>query len=198
MQARRRFYVDPALQFPIIVALLVLVVGEGLFVGWGFSKAIAAAKDWDRPDQAAAFFQALGLTLVPLVLFNFAAGAWLSHKIAGPLVRLKRVMSEISRGNLEVEVSDRSGDLLHSYVAEMSRMQQTLKRLIYRDHAHAAEADQLLTQAREWLARRKELPEDARKELSTLIDGAKSRLSIVNAHFMKGRAETAPKEAEDR
>ena len=184
---RHRFYIDPELQFPIILALIALVMGEGVFVGWGFSKAVAVARNWERPDQAAQFFKILFATLVPLVAVNFAIGTWLSHKIAGPLMRMRKAMAEITRGNLEVEISERRGDLLHSYVREMSRMAETLRRLIYRDHAYVAEADVLLTQCREWLAKRKSLTEAERKELSVLIDGAKSRLSIINAHFMKGR-----------
>jgi len=186
---RRRYYVDSELQFPMILALIALVTVEGAFVGWGFSRAAALARDWQRLDQVAAFFKSLLLTVVPLVIGNFVIGAWLSHKIAGPLVRMRHAMTEIARGNLEVGISERKGDLLHSYVREMGRMEETLRRLIYRDRKHAAETDALLTRCRQWLAARKNLGETERRELSALIDEAKSRLGIINTHFMKGRPE---------
>ncbi|MBI4061575.1 MAG: methyl-accepting chemotaxis protein [Elusimicrobia bacterium] len=184
---RRRYYVDSELQFPIILALLLLVTLEGVFVGWGFSKAAALARDWRRLDQVAAFFKAFLLTVVPLVAGNFLIGTWLSHKIAGPLVRMRRAMAEIARGNLEVDISERKGDLLHAYVRETGRMAETLRRLIYRDHAHAAEADALLTKCRQRLSENAGLGEDERRELNALLDEAKSRLGIINTHFLKGR-----------
>lgn len=189
MEPRRRLYIDPDVQFPLILALLFFVAVEGAFFGWGFAKAIAVARQWDRPDQAAAFFKTLLLCLVPFVAVNFAAGAWLSHKIAGPLLSIRKAMERVGRGDLEVEVVLRRGDFLHAQAQEMNRLVQTLRRLLYRDHAHAAEVDALMTQEREWLARQKDLPEPARAELRALIDGAKSRLSIINAHFVKGRSE---------
>lgn len=186
---RRKFYIDPEVQFPITLTLIALVMGEGVFVGWGFSRAIAVARNWEHPDQVAQFFKILFTILLPLVAANFAIGIWLSHKIAGPLMRMRRTMSEIARGNLEADVSIRSGDFLHSYAQELNRMLETLRRLLYRDHAHAVEADALLSQARGWLAERKDIPDAARRELGGIIDGAKSRLSIINAHFMKGKLE---------
>ncbi|MEK7381785.1 MAG: hypothetical protein AAB262_00700 [Elusimicrobiota bacterium] len=184
---RRRYYVDSELQFPMILALIALVTVEGVFIGWGFSRAAALARDWRRLDQAASFFKVLLLTVVPLVVGNFVIGTWLSHKIAGPLVRMRRMMTEIARGNLEVEISERKGDLLHSHVREMGRMTETLRRLIYRDHAHAAEVDTLLTQCRQRLDKSEGLREAERRELGALLDEAKSRLSIINTHFLKGR-----------
>lgn len=184
---RRRYYVDPELQFPMILALIALVTVEGVFIGWGFSRAAALARDWQRLDQVASFFKALLLTVVPLVVGNFVIGTWLSHRIVGPLVRMRQVMTEIARGNLEVEISERKGDLLRSYILEMGRMTETLRRLIYRDHAHAAEVDALLTQCREWLSQREEIGADEKRRLSVLIDEAKSRVGIINTHFMKGR-----------
>lgn len=194
MEPRRRIYIDPDVQLPIILLLLFLVPFEGVLVGWGFSKSMALARQWDRPDQAFQFFKALLLTLVPLVAVNFAIGMWFTHKIVGPLSRMRQAMAEISRGNLEVEIALRKGDFLHQHAAEMNRMLETLRRLVYRDHGHAKETDEILSQCRKWLEKRKDVSEPARKELEKLLDGAQSRLSIINAHFMKGKLEK-PQEA---
>lgn len=193
MEPRRRIYIDQDVQLPIILLLLFLVPLEGVLVGWGFSKSIIVARQWDRPDQALQFFKILFLTLVPLVAVNFAVGMWFTHKIVGPLARMRQGMAEIARGNLEYEIALRKGDFLQHHASEMNRMVETLRRLIYRDHNHAAETDQILVQCRAWLAKRKDLSEPARKELQQLLDGAQSRLSIINAHFLKGKLEK-PKE----
>ena len=127
---------------------------------------------------------------------NFFLGLWLSHKVAGPLLKMREAVGEVTRGNLEVEVAIRKGDLLHEHIKDLNRMVETLRRLLYRDHKHVEEVNVIMTQCREAVARRKDLPEGARKEMNAFIDGAKSRLSIINAHFMKGRLEAAAQDKE--
>lgn len=197
MDLKRKYYVDPAVQVPVILALIVLVTAEGLFVGWGFSRVIALASNWENPRQVAEFFKALALTLVPLVGVNFVLGVWLSHKVAGPLLRMRQVMAEVTRGNLEVEAASAKGELLHEHLKDLNRMVETLRRLLYRDHNHAMEVDFIMTECREWLAKRKDLSDSTRKELTGFIDGAKSRLSIVNTHFLKGRLEAAAADSKE-
>jgi methyl-accepting chemotaxis protein len=181
MGPRRKYYVDPEIQFPIILTLIVLVMVEGVFVGWGVSKAAALARAWENPRQAAEFFRVLFLTIVPVVSLNFFLGAWLSNKIAGPLQHLRELMSEIARGNLEVEATVRRGDYLQAHVQEFNKMVQTLRRLIYRDQKFAEEVDEILQGCEEAAAK------DA--ALRKSMKEARARLSVINAHFMKGRRE---------
>ncbi|MBI4376091.1 MAG: methyl-accepting chemotaxis protein [Elusimicrobia bacterium] len=184
---RKRLYIDPELQFPLVLSLILLVTGQALFVGWGFYKAVEVARQWDRADQAYQFFKVLLLTIVPVVGVNFAAGLWISNKIAGPLARIRRALSEISRGDLEQEITTRNTDLLQTHVQELNRMAQTLRRLIYRDRGFVEEADELLSRCQAQLDQSDGLSGQAKTELQRLLDGAKSRLSIINAHFLKGR-----------
>lgn len=183
---RRRFYISPDVQLPIIVSLILLVTAESFLVGWGFSRAIALARQWDRADQALEFFKVVMLTAVPTVAANFFFGAWLSNKLAGPLERMRAAMNEVARGNLEAELSLRGGDILHAHATDFNRMVQTLRRLIYRDHQHAKETDEYLTRLRERLEA-SSLPDAEKAELKKLINEAKNRMSIVNAHFLKGK-----------
>ena len=125
---------------------------------------------------------------MPVVIVNFALGTYLSHKIAGPLSKIKRAAGEIERGNLEVEVKLREGDLIQSYAVEFNNLLQTLRRLIYRDHDHAQEADKFLTETLQWLSSGKEPGDAGKNQAVKLINGAKSKLSVINKHFMKGRS----------
>lgn len=189
MGLRQRYYVDAEVQFPIIVCLILLVSVQGLFVGWGFSKAIAAAKAWDSPDQVLRFFAIVACTIIPVVGFNFLLGVWLSHKIAGPLVRVRQVAAEVARGNLDVEAAARKGDFLQSHLQDVDRMIGTLRRLIYRDRDYAEQANDLLTECQKSLAKAKGLSEESRVIAEKLLLNAKSKLSVVNTHFLKGRVE---------
>ena len=185
---RRQYYVDPEVQFPIIVAILILTVVMGLFLGGGIYQLISISKDWERADQTLDFFLVLFGTLVPAVCINFAFGVYISNKIAGPLLKIRRAVNEVTRGNLEQEVSIREGDMLQSHTVDFNRMLSTLKRLLYRDHQHSIEVNESMTQCQEWLDnRKKKLDAKSAKELQKIIYDAKARLSLINTHFLKGK-----------
>ena len=189
MEWRRRFYIDPQLQFPLIVGLSVVAALQGLLLGWGLYKLISIATQWDRPNQVTDFFLVFLVTVVPVVLTSFACGAYISHRIAGPVQQLRKAIAEITRGNLEVEAHIRRNDLLQDCVGDFNRMVQTLRRLLYRDHGYTGEVNKLLSEMQEALAL-DSLPDERRKKLQKLFVDCKSRLSIINAHFMKGKKES--------
>lgn len=184
---RRRFYVDPEIQFPMIVGLLAVTTLVGFFLGWGVYKAIAVAKDWQRTGQVADFFLVLLGVIVPAVGANLAFGTYLSNKLAGPLYKIRQAIEEVTRGNLEAEVSIRKGDLLQGTAVDFNRMVQTLRRMLYRDRRHSDEVNEILSQCQAWLEARTEVPEPERRRLGKLINDAKARLSIINTHFLKAR-----------
>lgn len=188
---RRKFYVNPGIQFPIIATLILLVTIEGVVVGWGVYAAIGLARQWDQPDQAGAFLRLVAFLVVPVVVLNFLFGAYLSHKIAGPLERLYRGMAEVARGNLEGDIRIRTGDLLSAFAMQFNKMVETLRRLIYRDHRYVAEVNDLLTQCERRVDTIPALKPSEREEMHRLVKEAKSRLSIINDHFMKGKLEGA-------
>ncbi len=188
--SRRRYYIDPEVQFPIIVGTLILTTVMGLFLGWGFYKLIAISKHWQNANQVGTFFLVLLGTLVPAVLINFAFGVFISNKIAGPLYKIRNSINEITRGNLESDVSIRKGDMLQSHVIDYNRMVGTLRRLLYRDHRHSTEVNEIMTDCQSWLEKNKTNFDDkSRKELQKIINDAKARLSIINTHFLKGLRE---------
>ena len=187
MAWRRKFYIVPEIQFPLIVGLVLLTTLQGLFLGWGFYKLIFIAKQWERADQAAAFFLTVFGTIVPTVALNFAFGTYFSHKIAGPIYKMRKAIGEITRGNLEQELQIRKGDLLQSCSEDFERMLQTLRRLLYRDHAHSMEVNDLLTEMQAWVAEKKDLKDEERRKLQKLILDCKSRVGIINTHFLKGK-----------
>lgn len=187
---RRRYYIDPEVQFPLIAGILILTTVMGLFLGGGFYKLISISKHWQDANQIATFFLVLCGTLVPAVLINFAFGVYLSNKIAGPLYKIRNSVNEITRGNLEVDVTIRKGDMLQSHVIDYNRMVGTLRRLLYRDHRHSTEVNEIMTDCQAWLEKnKKNFGDSSRKELQKIINDAKARLSIINTHFLKGLQE---------
>ncbi len=188
-QRRRKFYVDPGLQFPLIAGFILVVCVEGGLIGWGVSALVAVARQWDRPDQAAAFLRLLAVLIVSVVSMNFLLGVYVTHKIAGPLERLRRGMAQVARGNLEEEILLRRGDLLGEFTHGFNQMVEALRHLIYRDHRFVTEANEFLTQCQQRISPDRAPGAGDLEELRRLIKEAKSRLSIINDHFMKGRME---------
>ncbi len=181
---RRRFYVDPELQFPIIMALILFVTVEGAVVGWGFSKAMEVAWDWKRPALVWDFFRIVLWTVLPMVVANFVFGSYLSNKIAGPLLRMRQAMHAVSRGELEEDLVPRRRDLLQGHASDFNQMLQSLRHVSRRDLACAREAEALLAQLREKIASLDGAARQ-REELERLVNEAKAKLSLIGSHFAK-------------
>ncbi|MEK7767341.1 MAG: HAMP domain-containing protein, partial [bacterium] len=164
----------------------VVCVAGGL-IGGGVSALVAVARQWDRPDQASSFFRLLAILMVSVVAVNVLLGVYVTHKIAGPLERLRRGMAQVARGNLEEEILLRRGDLLGEFTHGFNQMVEALRHLIYRDHRFVIEANELLTQCQQRISSDQGRGAGDREELQQLVKEAKSRLSIINDHFMKGR-----------
>lgn len=186
-----KLFVDPELQFPLISWLILLVTGEGLFVGWGFYRAILLAQQWERPDQAAAFFETLAFTIVPIVAINFFFGSYLSHKIAAPLEKIRRAMERVSKGDLEEEIVLEQGEMLPKHAAGANSMIQRLRHILYRDYEYVQDVNKELSRLEEWFEGRNNIKPQEREEFVKLIKNAKSTISIVNTYFLRGKKDKA-------
>ncbi|MFA6092069.1 MAG: hypothetical protein WCU88_04735 [Elusimicrobiota bacterium] len=189
MEWRKRWYVEPELQFPMIAALTAVTVMQGLVLGWGFYKLLSIAKQWERAAQVSDFFLTFLFVVIPAVLISLVSGAYLSYRVAEPVARMRKALSDIERGDLEAELPAAQTGPLQGCLTDFNRMLHSLRTLLYRDHRHAQEVNELVSQIQKWGDERRELPDEERKRLRKLVNDCKSRLSIINAHFMKGKKE---------
>lgn len=182
-----KYYIDPELQFPLIGWLILLVTAQGLFVGWGFYRAILLAQQWERPDQAIALFGTIAFVIVSVVAVNFAFGTYLSHKIAAPLEKIRQAMERVSKGDLEEEIALEQGEMLPQHAAGANSMIQRLRHILYRDYQYIQDVNKELTRLEEWVGARNSLKPQEREEIEKLIKSAKSTISIVNTYFLRGK-----------
>jgi hypothetical protein len=169
------------------VLVLVLLVGtEGLLLAWAIGQGLAAVSQVPWPDRFLAIIEWLALILVPLLGVNAALGAAIAYRLSAPLVRIREALNEVTRGNLEHELGDIPGGLLPGYTEDCRKMLQTLRNLVYRDQQFAAEASAQLARCQELVAQAA-LPQEVRGRLAGLVDEARSKLSVINHHFLKGR-----------
>ncbi len=188
---RRHYFIDTEIQLPLTLGLILIATVEGIFVGWGLSRIMHLASDWQNARQIMEFFVFLLATFLPMVVINFWLSAWFTHRMIGPLSRARKALSAVVDGNLECEIVPREGDFLRHYLEDVNAAVKTLKRLIYRDHQYVQESVEILTQCRDKIGE-SVLPDQAKSELQKLLSQAKSRLSIVNAHFVRHRRGKEP------
>jgi methyl-accepting chemotaxis protein len=188
LNRRKRYFIDTEIQLPLTLGLIFIATVEGVFVGWGLSRIIYLASDWQNARQILEFFAFLVITFLPMVAVNFWLSAWFTHRMIGPLSRARKALSSIVEGNLECEIVPREGDFLRHYLEDVNAAVRTLKRLIYRDHQYVQETVELLNQCRDKIEN-SGLSSEAKSDIQKLISQAKSRLSIVNVHFVRHRGD---------
>ncbi len=79
------------------------------------------------------FIKTSELLIIPiiilLVIFSLI-GIFYSHKIAGPLFRVKRICDELAKGNLNQHVKFRKGDEFHDIAESLNKVINGLKSLV--------------------------------------------------------------------
>jgi nitrogen fixation/metabolism regulation signal transduction histidine kinase len=68
-----------------------------------------------------------GLTLMVVAIGLF--GIYFTHKVAGPVYKMKRLLKQVGDGNLQVEARLRKGDELQSFFDSFTRMVAGLREL---------------------------------------------------------------------
>jgi len=161
---RRRRFIVPGFQSRFIATQLVWwAVGLFVFAAALLIPAAAALQvsEPDRRQHAAETFLLLHQYLWPALALLFtvatAVTVHMSHRIAGPLYRLRRVCEQVGSGDLTVHARVRQGDYLVEEAAAFEAMLVSLRARIGRtrdalaevaDYAHLAETDPLGTALR--------------------------------------------------
>ncbi len=136
---KRKYIVNKELQFHIAIVMimeivLIAVVMSTIIICLNdyyqeIFQYIAGPTELRTPLQEInkpVWYFMLGSVSFSLVVFALV-GIFLSHKIAGPLYRLKRVMIDIGKGRLPREVKFRKGDHMHDMADALNEMVQGLK-----------------------------------------------------------------------
>lgn len=171
----KSLYIQPELQFRIVVNLLALITIEGIFIGWGFMRIISLTKDWQRTNLVWDFFWTLFWILVPLVLANIFIGLYWSLRLARPVRDLGKGLKNLGEGCLSTMIEshpeDALGDLIKSFNETVSKMKQ----IVIRDQRLISETLQDLKKGES------AHPEEVKK----ILLSARSKLSVVDQHFYK-------------
>ncbi|MFO0614045.1 MAG: HAMP domain-containing protein [Polyangiaceae bacterium] len=116
--------------------------------------------------------------LTLLVLGIGVAGIIFTHKIAGPIFKMKRLMRQVGEGKLVVREKLRKGDELHHFFETFERMVESMRKNQRGEIKRVEEALSLLEKE----------PAEARKDLEKLLADMKDHIDEASASGTKARS----------
>ena len=135
---RWKYFIDKRLQTKFILySVLLLLVYTLLFAVILFAPyAIPLTFDYSLEEQTTAARMLLSLhksiwpALGLVILLLSGASIFVSHKVAGPIYRLKRFLLEIAGGNIDLTLKFRKRDDLHDLAANVNLVIAELRELV--------------------------------------------------------------------
>ncbi|MBN2124598.1 MAG: methyl-accepting chemotaxis protein [Deltaproteobacteria bacterium] len=178
---RRQYIVDPEFQYAFIrkVSLLavLMVVMSLSFLALVYYLYGDIRIEIVQPDPFAStdslkvmketrglldlLWPVLALCLLATLAVTFFFGVLVSHRMAGPIFRIRRVLREMAAGDLRGEVRLRKKDSFKNLAAEISELKKTLRGRI-QEMEHLLEALDPLEEPRQ---------QEAIREIRALLSG---------------------------
>jgi len=131
---RRHYLVNKDFQIRFtrnIISYMVLVVlvasGVVYYAFWYTINKMGIVLD----ELIVAIFVSVGVALMAEAIFVLplivVASIFLTHKVAGPLVRIKRVLAQMGQGNFSQRIALRKGDELGDLAETINQLAQDLE-----------------------------------------------------------------------
>lgn len=138
---RRKILVDPQFQVRLAFWASILAAVE-VMVGSVAVMAVALTSIWVPVARESGFFYkfvgVIALVVLGATAVNFMIALLVSHKIAGPVYRLKKSMEQVSAGDLSLLIKLREGDELQELKDSFNEMVNSLRQRAVRLRAHPA------------------------------------------------------------
>jgi len=181
-QKRRKYYIEKKFQTKyLLLTMLLLLTYTSVFVIILFAPSILTLY-FDNPlaekAEASRVLLLLHRKVWPaigavIILFG-ALSIFVSHKIAGPLYRLKKSLSLITQGNLNVKIKLRKGDDLNDLAEHVNILVDELRTVVTALKAdYDLLSDYILEIEREMKANVFS-EESGRKIIKKILDGRKN------------------------
>ncbi|KAA3655891.1 MAG: hypothetical protein DWQ10_16625 [Calditrichaeota bacterium] len=124
---RKIYYVFPKIQYPISLQWTATVVVELIIFG---ITVVLTSRITEGLERDMAIYLRFAVFIAVILLFsmmNFWLSIKLTHRIAGPLVQVQRVLNQARHGNYNARVKMRTNDCLHEFATEVNLMLQSLE-----------------------------------------------------------------------
>ena len=138
--SRKNFMISPKFQLKYIVIILLTIFSAGIIIGGGIYLTLMTVVNKNITDLAsrnnfmAMIFSGVNnflLIALPLVLLAVVLiSIYVTHKIAGPEYRIKRVLESMGWGDFAVPVTLRKGDELQLLADKIKEVNRSLSFMI--------------------------------------------------------------------
>lgn len=126
---RKQLIVNKPFQYKLMGYLAMLATGitAAFAIALGFSRAVvhrsvAQSVAGSGPSLMDMLWLPILVTLILAIIASLFIGLYYSHRIAGPLFNLKRVLNQIENGLIDRPMSIRSKDELHDVQDAVNEM----------------------------------------------------------------------------
>jgi len=182
---RRRYFVDPKFQLSHLVgyalSTMVIAVVVGGVVAYLFLFELPRTKV-EQTFWGPEFLSDLMWVILAATVAACARAILVSHKIVGPLFRLKGVMRAVGEGDLSYRMQFRARDHLKEVGVAFDEMLQGLRELVRVDRTFAGQVAETAKRA-SGMIESGELTPDRAQELRALLDEITSKADRVGVEF---------------
>ena len=126
---RRRLLVNRTLQLPFVRAWIIVLFAMSaatLVAVFIAIRLTLATYELSNDALAAGLFNTVFwfvmVELVVLIPFVVWLGVWLTHRVAGPLVRIQAALAQMVAGDYQVQLRLRKGDMLQDLAEAINRL----------------------------------------------------------------------------
>ncbi len=131
---RTRWLVEPKYQWRVtrllVITLLLVAVVTLLLIYYALWSTLGELEVWPSAVFMATFRAVAWMVLVELILATplaIAAGIYLTHKVVGPMARIKTALEHLGQGNWDIRLKLREGDVLIDLADSINRLAASLK-----------------------------------------------------------------------
>ncbi len=131
---RQQWIVEPAYQWTVtrmlLIALLGIVVATLGLVAFALSSTIGELELWPSAVFLAVFHAVAWMVVVELVVIIpvvIGAGIYMTHRVVGPVGRMKSALEQIGEGRCDVRLKLRDGDVLVELADAINQLAVTMR-----------------------------------------------------------------------
>ena len=120
--------------FYMFLTTVVILTIHSWILLWLYHRVLPSATHTMAPRTfLGILFLDLLLTVILLLLLDFAVGILFSHRFAGPIYKFEKMLGRIAQGDLRQDITLRKGDMLQAFGAEFNRALEGLRQVAYGD-----------------------------------------------------------------
>jgi methyl-accepting chemotaxis protein len=191
---RCHYLIDPRFQISHIVGFAMFGLVVSLIVAGVVALLFLLKLPGTRAEQmlfGAEFFADILWVILALVAASCAWAVLLSHRVVGPMFRLKQVMRTVGEGDLTYQVRFRARDRLKDVAAAFDEMTGKLRDLVSADRTTAIHVSETARQAIEML-NGAELSSEQIRELRSMLTDMATSANTIAAKFKTEQQHSDP------